>query len=1174
MSINKKLVSAALTATTILWAVGAAALPLANAQTSTSTAALQAQIASLMAEINQITAQLNANGVSTSGTTATATTGTSYNFTSDLTIGSKGAQVTALQQFLIAQGDLTGVSAPTAYFGTLTQSALAKFQKANGISPSTGYFGPISRAYIAKMNTGTTTTTTTTTTTGTGTGTTTTGTTVVAPATGLQVGLASDNPAAGSLIVSGSVNGVSQGGAAARIPVLSFTLTAGNSGAATVSQLVFQKNGVISDSAVANAYLVQNGQVVAQYASLGNGVLTFSGLNLSIPAGQTQEFQLAVGLSSGSAQAGNTVSFSLPVASDVTAWSSSNVAVSATGSFPLSGNLFTVTTVSDPGLSDVQIEGGSIGTSVTAGTQGNIVGAWTFHVDTNPVYLQNLNFHVIGSANLSNIQNVKLLVNGTQVGQTLSAVSSNGMADFAASTSSIKLNTGTNNVQVVADIMGSPNMNFEFEILNGYDVLAVDSQYNVPITVSGYVGGAGTGIGGSTGGTRQVKIQAGQINLNQDSSSPTNNVAVGQSNVTLAKYDLYAAGEPVKVQWLDFNIALSGTNLGGEAISSQLKNVSIVDDAGNQVGTTINQPPSSLTCSPSTAVTNSNVTSGSVNSGATSAVYADCFGSSGSPINYIVPANTTRVLSLKADIPSTAVFSTIQANLTGDTGNLMGQISNNTSDTNGVNGNTLTVVASTLGVTLNSALGNQSVAAGSSNIKIGSFALSASSADGVNLNTLAIMLEPGTTTNAFQNLKLYVGNTQFGSTQGVVNAETQYSFSSGAAVTIPAGQSVNVDVYADTLSNATGTYAPAVALTSYTGVGATSFSSVTYSNSVGISGQQIVFNGLPALQVSLDNNSPAANQIAQGTTGNVLGVFDILETSNVTPVTVTQLNFVQNVSSTNIKPGYSNLTLYVNGSSVATVQSPQTTDSTNNQYDWQFQNISLAIPAGSQAILTLKGDAGTKNAGSITDNTTSTFAIANVVAHATGGSSIPATITGINPLTPSAPMKLVQTYVTATGAALGSTNGRVKGNPDQLGTVTFSANASGPATLNSVTITLGGSAMPILSSSTIWLVDNQQNTILPTSVTSNTATFVFGNGTGFTGYKIAAGSNATFTLDLNTASVIGTDNTSQSLYANIQSPSDVQYTDAQSGLTYATVGLPTNATPAVQINSVSYAQGN
>ena len=192
---------------------------------------------------------------------------------------------------------------------------------------------------------------------------------------------------------------------------------------------------------------------LAQYSSLTNGVLTFSGLNLSIPAGQTLTLTLAIDLS-GSSSAGNTVSFSMPSASSVTAFSSSNTAITPTGSFPLSGNTLTVTTVTSPALATLQLSSTSIGTSVNAGTHAVIVGSWTAQVNNSAVYLQNLNFHVIGSANMANIQNVKLMVNGSQVGATVPTVS-NGMVDFSGN---IKLNTGTSNIQVVADVMGSPTI--------------------------------------------------------------------------------------------------------------------------------------------------------------------------------------------------------------------------------------------------------------------------------------------------------------------------------------------------------------------------------------------------------------------------------------------------------------------------------------------------------------------------------------------------------------------------------------------------------------------------------------------------------------------------------------------------------------------------------------------
>src|SRR3989344_5135854 len=65
-------------------------------------------------------------------------------FTRSLTVGSRGDDVTCLQNYLKGAGHLS-VSA-TGYFGSLTKAAAASWQSANGVSPAVGYFGPISRA--------------------------------------------------------------------------------------------------------------------------------------------------------------------------------------------------------------------------------------------------------------------------------------------------------------------------------------------------------------------------------------------------------------------------------------------------------------------------------------------------------------------------------------------------------------------------------------------------------------------------------------------------------------------------------------------------------------------------------------------------------------------------------------------------------------------------------------------------------------------------------------------------------------------------------------------------------------------------------------------------------------------------------------------------------------------
>ena len=63
-----------------------------------------------------------------------------------LSTGSRGSDVTSLQQILIDGGFLTGTTA-TGYFGAMTKKAVQNYQKANGIS-ATGTVGPLTRSKL------------------------------------------------------------------------------------------------------------------------------------------------------------------------------------------------------------------------------------------------------------------------------------------------------------------------------------------------------------------------------------------------------------------------------------------------------------------------------------------------------------------------------------------------------------------------------------------------------------------------------------------------------------------------------------------------------------------------------------------------------------------------------------------------------------------------------------------------------------------------------------------------------------------------------------------------------------------------------------------------------------------------------------------------------------------
>jgi len=87
-----------------------------------------------------------ATAVTTTPTTATTTSSSAYVFTKTLYPGARGEEVIQLQKKLKALGFYI-YSYITGYFGPITKSAVASFQRANSISPI-GAVGPLTRAAL------------------------------------------------------------------------------------------------------------------------------------------------------------------------------------------------------------------------------------------------------------------------------------------------------------------------------------------------------------------------------------------------------------------------------------------------------------------------------------------------------------------------------------------------------------------------------------------------------------------------------------------------------------------------------------------------------------------------------------------------------------------------------------------------------------------------------------------------------------------------------------------------------------------------------------------------------------------------------------------------------------------------------------------------------------------
>jgi len=169
-------------ALSIITVVGLSGVP--STAGAITTAELQVQIQTLLAQIQALQAQLSAQTGTGTGVAVSCT------FARNLYPEMSGSDVKCLQQYLNAAGyavNTSGVGSAgseTEYFGSLTKAAVTKWQDANGIQYGSwaGYFGPSSQAkYNALAAAGTVIDPGT-------------GVAVVIPDDGIVIRLASDNP--------------------------------------------------------------------------------------------------------------------------------------------------------------------------------------------------------------------------------------------------------------------------------------------------------------------------------------------------------------------------------------------------------------------------------------------------------------------------------------------------------------------------------------------------------------------------------------------------------------------------------------------------------------------------------------------------------------------------------------------------------------------------------------------------------------------------------------------------------------------------------------------------------------------------------------------------------------------------------------------------------------------
>jgi hypothetical protein len=323
---------------------------------------------------------------------------------------------------------------------------------------------------------------------------------------------------------------------------------------------------------------------------------------------------------------------------------------------------------------------------------------------------------------------------------------------------------------------------------------------------------------------------------------------------------------------------------------------------------------------------------------------------------------------------------------------------------------------------------------------------------------------------------------------------------SGSPFTIPAGTSLNVDVYADILSSPASTTA-ATTLSSCSGTGLVSYSAITCAASTTgtPTGQNVKVSGQASVTVSVDGSQPSAGQIVMGSTGNTLAIYRFTETSNAESVKITQLPVWDLVNNANNKAAFTNLTLWNGSTLLGTVgsagASSSITGGTGYTYTFQLQSNPIVVPQANSISITLKGDAAPYSVGA-TDNGTNTFEVATTTNFTALGLSSNAAATTTFSSAAGNAQTVLRTVLTpsvnnssADGGYFTPSTHQSRNTTDDLAELKFSANNAGGAALTHLTVSFSGS----LASSTgflngISLLDSNGTNILSDNANATLAT--------------------------------------------------------------------------------------
>lgn len=794
--------------------------------------------------------QASLNGQATTGTGSVNSSACPYTWATNLTVGSTGADVLALQKFLNAdsatQVSAIGAGSPgmeTSFFGPATKAAVIKFQNKYaseilvpvGLTAGTGFFGSSSRAKANELcsagSTGGGTT---------GGGTTTTG-------TGLTVS-AGVQPA-NSLAPQG----------ASRVPFTRFTLTAGNDGDVTVNSVTVQRTGLGADAAFAGVVLIDEstGIQLGTAKTFNSNHQTNVGAVMTVPRGTSKSFLIAGNMASSlSAYTGQAPSIAVVAI---------NTSANVTGSLPITGASQTLNSTLSVGtltLNTSNAYATNSNSSQSVGTTGfRFTGFRVTAGSAEDVRLRSVTWNQTGSVSSTDLANVVTVVNGTSYPTMVSA---DGKYYYTNLGSGVVITKGNSaDIYAQGDIVGSNSSGRTaiFDVDKNTDIFATGETYGYGISPAlGANPPSGTRLNLEvTNGTpyiyaAQISVTGASVTtISKANEVPSQNIAINVANQPLGGFATDIRGEGLSVQTMVFNVA---TTSGARALT----NVTLVDE------------------------------NGSVVAGPVDSVYVSSSASTVTFTDTVTIPTGRHVYTLRGKVASdssnngTYVLSTTPSSW----GNVKGETSGNSVSLSGMGAfamNTMTVQAGTVAVGVATSPASQTQVPGGSGVLIANFQFDASqSGEDVRFasipTTLTFSPTAGTPSSKtdLSSCQFYNGSMPLNSGSNVLQPSNATATTSPYSVTVPLDNSVTVakgtvltvglrcNISGSAINTATYKFAPQAAA-NFSFSGATSGTTIVGTDAS--SPSIVVTIGAGSATVSGDSSAPSYVIAAAGSTGVV-----------------------------------------------------------------------------------------------------------------------------------------------------------------------------------------------------------------------------------------------------------------------------------------------------------------